>query len=551
MLIVRRLSRLVLVVALLLVSLAFSFPVHAQEVPKNPPASGGASLQSAQILSSPLDIQVNNDLSIGFDLFGYNMYFADYDAGTYLVLNGVVYGPQPTANQGFQPLQYTLVSHTTGGNGTASEPAYITTKVTAGTTGVQLTQTVTYVAGDYKYNTFFHIENTSSNQYNISLIYAADMYANFADNYVDYGYGFHNPVTGVVGLVSYGLLNMQVITPNPAFPPDAYQVSDWGRSASVIPFWRYIGGASGAAGPGLANFAQSGYYDVVAGLQWNRVLSGAVAAPNAETSAASSAIDIGFGGGFGDQGQIGVPNPLAQQQEEEVAPADISVVQRTNPSIATTQSGIVTYTITATNRGQGNAKETAITMPLDPAKVRVLDASFSRNGAWVSNLASDSVEIKTGPLGGNGDTVTATLRLQVLPDVPVGTSLSGRLSYHWWDYALGGDDVSNASLLSVESSVRNPDAYPLAADPAEGAAGTTFTFHSELLAPREPVGVWYNTPDGQAVTVSTSHAGDDGSLSVTLNSSGLAPGNYSLVFRGLWTGLTAVTPFTVQGSASS
>jgi len=181
----------------------------------------------------------------------------------------------------------------------------------------------------------------------------------------------------------------------------------------------------------------------------------------------------------------------------------------------------------------------------------VLDASFSRNGAWVSNLASDSVEIKTGPLGGNGDTVTATLRLQVLPDVPVGTSLSGRLSYHWWDYALGGDDVSNASLLSVESSVRNPDAYPLAADPAEGAAGTTFTFRSELLAPREPVGVWYNTPDGQAVTVSTSHAGDDGSLSVTLNSSGLAPGNYSLVFRGLWTGLTAVTPFTVQGSASS
>ncbi|NTV64421.1 MAG: hypothetical protein HGA65_12910, partial [Oscillochloris sp.] len=46
--------------------------------------------------------------------------------------------------------------------------------------------------------------------------------------------------------------------------------------------------------------------------------------------------------------------------------------------------------------------------------------------------------------------------------------------------------------------------------------------------------------------VSTSYAGADGSLSVTLNSGSLAPGIYSIVFNGHWSGVTAVGQFTVK-----
>ncbi|NTW01431.1 MAG: hypothetical protein HGA19_08985 [Oscillochloris sp.] len=473
------------------------------------------------------------------------MYYADFDAGTFLLIDGLAYGPQPVANRGFHPIPYTQINQEGSGSGTAADPFVITTEVAAGDTGIRLIQTVSYVSGDYSYDLYTRVENDNSSVQSVALINAADLYANFPDNRPDYGYGFYEPITGAVGLLSLGLQNIQSFIPDPNTPADAYQVSAWG--GSNYPFWSYIGGSDGVAGPGLQNFVDPGYYDVVAGLQWNLTVPAAVNSSTNSTAALTpGSIQVGSGGGFGTPDQVGIPQPSNTTSKRYPKAAKVSVVQRTSPSIAATPSGIINYTIVAANHGKGAADNVTIKMPIDSANVKVLDASFSREGAWISNLTDDSLEIKTGKLNREGDIITTTVRLQVLPTVAPSTSLSNQLSYHWSDDVEGGDGTSNTTILTVENSENNAETYPLNAALSSNETGTSLTFSSAIFAPKEPVGIWYNAPDGSVIPGATFFAEADGSLTVSFDSTGLQPGNYTAVFYGHWTEFTAVAPFTIQ-----
>lgn len=227
-------------------------------------------------------------------------------------------------------------------------------------------------------------------------------------------------------------------------------------------------------------------------------------------------------------------------------PAFVTVVQSSAPNMTAGRNGVVTFTIVATNRGKGSAKNTVISMALDPAKLRVVDAAFSREGAWVSKLGETQVEIQTGPLGSGGDVVTATLRLAVQGAVADGTSLAERLTYRWGDDRSGGKGSSNLLMVRAGSSNNNQPYYPLEVGPASGPAGTAFVFSSTLFAPNEPVSYWYNTPAGGVQGLNTLVADGDGALVGEFDSTGLAPGAYSMVARGAWTGYTLTAPFTVQ-----
>jgi hypothetical protein len=238
--------------------------------------------------------------------------------------------------------------------------------------------------------------------------------------------------------------------------------------------------------------------------------------------------------------------PGARRPSTPDKPALVTVVQRPNPNMAAAHSSIVTYTIVAVNRGKGSAKETTITVPFDPAQVQVLDVTTSRPATWVSKLRTNSLEIKIGPLGSQGDTVTATLRLMTLPTVANGTSLGQRLSYHWSDDAGGGDGSSNLPVLTVGDSNTIQPLYPLAVAPGSAPAGATLTFSSPIFKPDEPVAFWYNTPDGKTIAAAQLFAQADGSAGLEFTTAGMAPGAYSMVAHGHWTDFTAVTTFQVQ-----
>jgi hypothetical protein len=197
---------------------------------------------------------------------------------------------------------------------------------------------------------------------------------------------------------------------------------------------------------------------------------------------------------------------------------------------------IVSYTFEVTNHGRGVADDTTITIPFDPSVVTVLDASTSRPETWVSAVNRDSVELRSGPILGNGDYVTATLRMLVSAEVPVGTSLAPRLNYEWNDRSSGGAGTGNLLPLVVGERNMSTAQFPLAIEASENG----FLFGAAIFAPNEPIGLWYETPGGRNVELGTVRASEEGVIDLELIIGDDGPGDYALVAYGLWSEFTAV-----------
>lgn len=237
---------------------------------------------------------------------------------------------------------------------------------------------------------------------------------------------------------------------------------------------------------------------------------------------------------------------VAPLEEEEPPAADVWVVQRPNPNHGATPGSIITVQVVTTNMGRGAAKNTRITMPFDPAKVRLIDASFSKDAAWVSSVVTNSLTINTGPVGVN-ETITGTVRFQVLEAVARDITLGERLSFVWIDNAGSGRGKSNLPILVTAAATDNRSIYALTVSPGSGPAGSRFTFSSAIFASNEAVSAWYNLPDASARAVGSFAADDDGKVNLVFDAPAtLAPGVYSMVIYGHRTGFAAVALFTVS-----
>lgn len=238
--------------------------------------------------------------------------------------------------------------------------------------------------------------------------------------------------------------------------------------------------------------------------------------------------------------------PVNQPVPRDPPPAVVSVVQRPAPNVSAVAGGLVSYTFVATNRGRGLATETVITVPFDYTVISVVDASTSRPATWVSKLGADFVEIRTGALAA-GEAVTATLRMRVAASAPLGTSLAQRMTFEWNDRTGGG--TSSGNLLPLVVGERNLATahYPLALENSDDG----FFFTAAIFAPDEPVGLWYVTPSGRNVELGTTRADSDGVIDLELLIGDDAPGDYSLVAFGIWSGFTAVGDYSLVGSSST
>lgn len=237
--------------------------------------------------------------------------------------------------------------------------------------------------------------------------------------------------------------------------------------------------------------------------------------------------------------------PVVPLEEEEPPAADVWVVQRPNPNHGVTPGSIITVQVVTTNMGRGAAKNTRITMPFDPAKVRLIDASFSKDAAWVSSVVTNSLTINTGPVGVN-EVITGTVRFQVFETVARDVALGERLSFVWIDNAGSGRGKSNLPILVTAAATDNRSVYALTVSPGSGPAGSRFTFSSAIFASNEAVSAWYNLPDASARAIGSFAADDDGKVNLVFDApADLAPGIYSMVIYGHRTGFAAVALFTI------
>jgi hypothetical protein len=124
------------------------------------------------------------------------------DCGTFLAVNGAdLYAPDFGAHGGsatgglgsytpFTPVSQTPVT----GDGSAANPFKVVTRADAGSSGLQLTQTDSYVAGQESYSTQVVVRNAGAAPQSILLYRAADCFLQGSD----VGFGFTQP-DGTVG----------------------------------------------------------------------------------------------------------------------------------------------------------------------------------------------------------------------------------------------------------------------------------------------------------------------------------------------------------------
>jgi hypothetical protein len=508
--------RILSTVLVLMLALSSSQPTAAQSK-EEPELTSNESRQT--INGEPLQITVLEGLATGVNREGARQFFANFDSGTFLAVDGQVYGPQPGANAGFEPVPFTPITQSgPTGRGSQEDPFRIETVVLAGKTGIELIHVTSYVNGMQSYHVTTTVTNGGGARRDVKIFHAADLFINVPGNHSDYGVGFFDQATGAVGGLSEDGKFGQLLIPSSTSPATAHYEGSW---EGVIPFWRLIGDKRGAVGPGFDNSINTSLHDVAAGLEWDRSIGAG--------SSSSVSLSMSFGP---------LVSPVVNDSPE---PALVSVVVRPTPNLTVARDTIVAFTITATNRGKGWANDAELTLPFDPAVMSVIDASFSTPRGWVSRLEASSLTIRTGSLS-SGESISATLRMRTGQNLADGTNLRIGISLVWRDRAEGGNSRSNHIVLTVASENTSQSLYALTA--MRDTSNHVTAFSSTIFVPNEPVGIWYDTPDGRSVAVATIRADTEG-VSKAAAPENLPPGNYTMVMYGLWSEFTGVTGFTV------
>ncbi len=138
------------------------------------------------VISDDLNCAVNHrdDGAVG-------EFFGDTACGTFLALNGILYGPAfiPFGGNANPRTAWTPVNQTLSGDGSPQHPRRVTTEVLAGTSGVRVFEEDTYVFGQETYETVVRVENRGTGFADFVLYRAADCYLGNDD----YGFGQSQP----------------------------------------------------------------------------------------------------------------------------------------------------------------------------------------------------------------------------------------------------------------------------------------------------------------------------------------------------------------------
>jgi uncharacterized repeat protein (TIGR01451 family) len=189
-------------------------------------------------------------------------FFGATACGTLVVVDGTLYGPLniPAGESATPRTAYTPVSQAgPTGSGTAADPYRIVTVVDAGTSGVRLTQTDTYVVGSESYRTDIALSRTAAvTNPNIRLYRAGDCFLQNSD----FGFGQVDTTTGAVSCATSTEPGSRVIQFLPITSGSNYMEDGF----SVV--WQTIGTQS--AFPNTCQCAS--FIDNGAGLNWDRTV---------------------------------------------------------------------------------------------------------------------------------------------------------------------------------------------------------------------------------------------------------------------------------------
>jgi hypothetical protein len=160
----------------------------------------------------------------------------------------------------------------------------------------------------------------------------------------------------------------------------------------------------------------------------------------------------------------------------------------------------------------------------------------------VSKASEGDIVMTFGPIEADDDR-SATIELAVNPDAPDNTVIEHRADYTWYSETTSDSDTTE----EFEALIRNPAAQPSASiTPDAGPAGTVYQIEATRFVPDESVVTWLNLPGGGVKELELHGLTNNrGVIRLQFDSSGLAPGDYSMVLYGEQSGRERVVAFTV------
>ena len=181
-----------------LAAVALSVPLSIGAVVASPSVAGAATTDITS--SGPLtDIGISTDLNCSVNHSGDTSgeWFGNTACGTLLASAGTLYGPAsiPAGGSASPRTAWTPVSQTAvTGSGTTSSPYKVVTVAAAGTSGLQVTETDSYIVGQESYRDDVTVTNTGATSASSALYRGGDCYLQNSD----FGYGTYDSATGAI-----------------------------------------------------------------------------------------------------------------------------------------------------------------------------------------------------------------------------------------------------------------------------------------------------------------------------------------------------------------
>lgn len=232
------------------------------------------------------------------------------------------------------------------------------------------------------------------------------------------------------------------------------------------------------------------------------------------------------------------PPPVDEAAPPIVGPAArVIPIIRASPNLTVAAGEIFTIEVELTNRGQGRAQSVQVAVAYNSEMIEILDSAPGIPEFYVSEVdeISGIVTITAPPMARNAQ-VRNVLTMRVRSNAAIGSDLLGPASVGWNDSDGRREGLSNRPFVIVASESFNDEILSIPLFNSEAG----FLFGADIYAPFEPVGVWYNTPSGEAIGLGTFLADANGVIDLELIIGDDPPGSYSVVLRGLWLQQTLV-----------
>jgi hypothetical protein len=200
------------------------------------------------------------------------------------------------------------------------------------------------------------------------------------------------------------------------------------------------------------------------------------------------------------------------------------------------------YKFTVENWTEMDILRTEIRLPYNTDILTPVDSQLNDEDDWISQASEGQVTVVFGEIE-DDESRSIIVEFTINPNTPDSTELKVQAEYDWYSINRSGSGETG----DLEVIILNPNAQPSATiTPQAGPPGTVYQITANRFWPSETVVTWLNTPNGVKDLDLYAEADNPGRVELTFDSSGLAPGDYSMVLHGTESDHERVVPFTVR-----